>query len=147
MLQNIQKRHYMQVTHPISVSKKPRINSRNKMVLQNHSVDQNKSFRKLLNFRTWLCLPCIVHLNMPHLTCEFLCFTSLFVNVSSCNKPTGLSFSGSKASCWKRITLVKLALRLQINRLWLGLATYCLHFYLVVRGSFANLYLLKFNET
>ena len=34
------------------------------MVLQNHSLDQDKSFQKLLKFRTWLCLPCILHFNM-----------------------------------------------------------------------------------
>ena len=31
------------------------------MVLQNHSLNQDKLFQKLLKFRTWLCLPRTLH--------------------------------------------------------------------------------------
>ena len=40
------------------------------MILQNHSLDQDKSFQKLFKFRTWICLPCTLHLNMVCFTCD-----------------------------------------------------------------------------
>ena len=60
MPQKIRKRYCIWVAHPISVLNKPRINSMNKMVLQNHSLEQDKSFRQLTKFRSWFCLTCAV---------------------------------------------------------------------------------------
>ena len=35
------------------------------MILQNHSLDQDKSFQKLLSLELgWICLPCTLHLNV-----------------------------------------------------------------------------------
>ena len=39
------------------------------MILHNRSFDQEKSFQKLLKFRTWFCLPCTLHLTMVCFTC------------------------------------------------------------------------------
>ena len=38
----------MQIMHPVSAKSKSQIKSRNTMILQNHSHDQDKSFQKLL---------------------------------------------------------------------------------------------------
>ena len=40
------------------------------MILQNHSLDQDKSFKKLLKSSTWLRLLCTLHLNMVCFTCD-----------------------------------------------------------------------------
>ena len=65
MQEEIRKRHYTRATH--QSTNNPWVNSRNKMVLQ--TLDQDKSFRKLLKFQTWFCFPCTMHLTM-------VCFTS-----------------------------------------------------------------------
>ena len=67
--------------------------SRSKMTLQNHFLDQGKSFQKLLKFRTWFYLPCALHFNMVCFTCDI--YFGYFDR-----KPMGLSFSVLKASCW-----------------------------------------------
>lgn len=74
----------------------PQIYWRNKMVLQNYILDQDKSYWKLVTLRTWFYLPCPLHLNMVCFACDiyfayftktvkklkFLCFCSLFINIS-----------------------------------------------------------------
>ena len=40
------------------------------MILQNDSLDQDKSFQKLLKFVTWFCLPGTLHPNMVCFTCD-----------------------------------------------------------------------------
>ena len=34
------------------------------MVLQNHSLNQDKLFKKILRYRTLFCLPCTGHVSM-----------------------------------------------------------------------------------
>ena len=91
------------------------------MILQNHSLSQDKTFQILLKFRTWLCLPCTLHLNMACFTCDMVCFTrdnyfgclkkTLKINlllltickyfmIWTCSKPMDFSLSVFKASCW-----------------------------------------------
>ena len=72
----------MQAIHPVSAKNKPQIKSKNKMILKNHFLDQDKSFQKLFKFRTWFSLPGALHLNMVCLTCDiyFGCFKKLSKN-------------------------------------------------------------------
>ena len=63
------------------------------MILQNHSLDQDKSFKKLLSLELG-CLPCTLQLNMVCFTCDIyfgyfkktvkklIYFYSLFENIS-----------------------------------------------------------------
>ena len=76
------------------------------MILQNRSIDQDKSshfflFQKI--FRTWTCLPCTLHLNMINkkknpqkislLLLFFLGSIFKYFAISTCNKPMNLSLS------------------------------------------------------
>ena len=47
------------------------------MISQNHFLDQEKSYSKILNFRMWFCLPYPLDLNTVCFTCDihFSCFT------------------------------------------------------------------------
>ena len=108
--------HYMQIRCPVSSQNKPQVKSRNMMILQNHSLDQDKSFQKLLKFRTFLCLPCTLQLNMVCLhvivtleifkkTVKRLIYPLLLAickhfTVCTCSKPDDLSLSVLKTSCW-----------------------------------------------
>ena len=87
------------------------------MTLQNRSLEQGKSFQKLLKFITWFCLPCTLHLNMVCFTCDIyfgyfkkkkklkklismlLLTIPLDFTICICRKPMGLSLSVLKASC------------------------------------------------
>ena len=69
--------------------------SNNKMILQNHSLDQDKSFQKLLKFRTWLCLPCTLNLCILNMVC-FTC---------------GVYFGYFKKTVEKLISLLLLTIR------------------------------------
>ena len=42
----------MQIMHPMSAENEPQIKSRNTMILQSHSLDQDKAFEKFLKFKT-----------------------------------------------------------------------------------------------
>ena len=41
----------MQIMHPMSAKNEPQIKSRNTMILQSHSLDQDKAFEKFLKFK------------------------------------------------------------------------------------------------
>ena len=90
------------------------------MILQNHSLSQDKTFQILLKFRTSLCLPCALHLNMVCFTCDMVCFTCdnyfgclkktqknnlllltirKYFMIWTCSKPMDFSVSVFKASC------------------------------------------------
>ena len=121
------------------------------MDLQNHYLDQDKSFQKLLKFRTWFCLCCTLY-------CNIVCFTSgvyfwyfkkkslpyftpihKYFIICPCSKPMDLNIIILKASCCLCLTLLKGAFSLQISCFdW---ATFDLHFCLDVipSRSFANL--------
>ena len=86
------------------------------MALQNHSLDQAKSFQKLLKFRTWLCLAWTLHLNIVCFTCgiyfgyfketvkkfisKLLLTIRKYFAICIYRKPMDLSLSVLKASCW-----------------------------------------------
>ena len=81
------------------------------MVLQNHFPDQDMSFQKKLNFRTWFCLPWTLYHNIVCFTCVicfgyfkktvkklismFLLFIQKYFTIGTC----------SKASPWASVSV------------------------------------------